>query len=65
MDDQGWVRIKLIAGFNKVSFLGNFLLWITYGVSDLVFCAYIHIFSLYSTFTCLLGFSVVAILGDV
>lgn len=22
MDDQGWVPIKLIAGFNKVSFLG-------------------------------------------
>lgn len=24
MDDQGWVRIKLIAGFNKVSLLGKF-----------------------------------------
>lgn len=64
MDDQGWVRIKLIAGFNKVSFSENFLLWITYGVSDLVFRAYIHIFYIYYTFTCLLGFSVVAILGD-
>lgn len=24
MDDQGWVPIKLIAGFNKVSHLGIF-----------------------------------------
>ena len=39
MDDQGWVSIKTIAGFNKVSWLG-YLMVLSYFLSKL-FSVYI------------------------
>jgi len=41
MDDQGWVPIKLIAGFNKVSCLGFMIVFICISLGEragLLFC---------------------------